>query len=81
MSETGRSYTQNFFKVQYTIIQAMLSRKSTKKFAVTDEKHSMSVKLLTVKNYSHADMRTSHAQLLGKGFQHGEEDFKNKILS
>ena len=26
-------------------------------------------------------MRTSHAQLLEKGFQHGEEDSKNKILS
>ena len=34
---------------------------------------------LAVKN-SHADMRTSHAQLLGKGFEHGEEDSKNKIL-
>ena len=38
MSATGRSYTQNFFKVQYIIIQAILSRKSTKKIMVTDEK-------------------------------------------
>ena len=38
MSATGRSYTQNFFKVKYIIIQAILSRKSIKKFAVTDEK-------------------------------------------
>ena len=38
MPETERSYTQNFFKLQYTIIQAMLSRKLMKKFAVTDEK-------------------------------------------
>ena len=45
------------------------------------KKYSVSIKLLTVKNNSHADMRTSHAQLLGKGFQHGEEDPKNKILS
>ena len=67
---TGRSYTQIFLKVQYIIIQAILSRKSTKKFAVTDEKYS---RLLTVEN------RTS--TLLGKGCQHGEEDFKNKILS
>ena len=38
MSATGRSYTQNFFKIQYTIIQAIFSRKSMKKFAVADEK-------------------------------------------
>ena len=31
------------FKVQYIIIQAILSRKSMKNFAVTDEKYSMSV--------------------------------------
>ena len=42
--------------------------------------HSMSIRLLTVKNKSHADMRTSHAQLLGTGCQHREEDSKNKIL-
>ena len=49
-----------------------------KKFAVTDEKI---FRVLTVKSNSHADMRTSHAQLLKKGFQHGEEESKNKILS
>ena len=32
-------HTQNFFKVQYIIIQAILSRKSMTKFAVTDEKN------------------------------------------
>ena len=55
-----------------------LSRKSMKKFAVTDEKYSVSIRLPTVKNNSHADM---HTQLLEKGFQHGEEDSKSKILS
>ena len=40
----------------------------------------MSVRLLTVKNNSHADMRTSHAQLLEKGFQHGKEDSKKKFV-
>ena len=30
---------------------------------------------------SHKDMRTSHAQILEKRCQHGEEDSKNKILS
>ena len=38
MSATERSYAQNFFKVQNIIIQAIRSRKSMKKFAVTDEK-------------------------------------------
>ena len=68
------THTIFFFKVQYVIIQAILGRKSMKKYSV-------SVKLLTIKNNSHADMRTSHAQLLGKGFQHGEEDCKINILS
>ena len=72
MSATGRSYAQNFFKVQYIIIQAILSRKSMKKFAVTDEKYSVSMRVLTVKNNSHADMRTSHAPSFWS---------KNKILS
>ena len=81
MSTTERSYTNDFFKVQYIINQAILSRESMKKFAVTDEKISVSIKLLTVKSNSHADMRTYHAQFLEKGFQHGEEDSKNKVLS
>ena len=38
MSATGRSYTQNFFKVQCIIIQAILSRKLMEKITVTDEK-------------------------------------------
>ena len=38
ISATERSYIRNFFKVQYIIIQAILSRKSMKKIAVTDEK-------------------------------------------
>ena len=45
------------------------------------KKYSVFMRLLTVKNNSHADMRTCHAQLLEKGFQHREEDSKNKILS
>ena len=38
----------------------------------------MSIRLLTVKNNSHVDMRTSHAQFWEKGCQYGEEDSKNK---
>ena len=70
-----------FFKVQYIIIQATLGRKSMKKFAVTDEKIFHVCKAFDRKNNSHADMRTSYAQLLEKGCQHGEEDSKSKILS
>ena len=81
MSATGRSRTQNFFKVQYIIIQAIFSRKSMKKIIATDEKYSVSVRLLTMKDNIHTDLRTSHAQLLGKGSQYREEDSKNKILS
>ena len=44
------------------------------------KKYSMSITLLTVKNNSQADMRTSHTQLLEQGCQHGDEDSKNKIL-
>ena len=54
------SATVEFFKVQYIIIQAILGRKSMKKY-------SMSVMLLTVRYKSHVDMRTSKAQLLEKG--------------
>ena len=51
------------------------------KFAVTDEKIFRVYKAFDCKNNSHADMRTPDAQLLQKGFQRGEEDSKNKILS
>ena len=74
---TGRSYTQNFFKVQYIIIQAILGRKLMKKNLRLPMKKS--IRLLTVENNSHADMSTSHAQFLGKGCQHGEEDSKIKF--
>ena len=81
MSATGRSYAQNFFEVEDIIIQAILSRKSMKNLQLPMKEYSMSIRLLTVKNNSHADMRTFHAQLLEKGCQHGEEDSKNRIFS
>ena len=77
MSATGRSYTQNFCKVQYIIIQAIIGRTSMRNF----EKIFHVYKVFDRKNNSHADMRTSHAQLVEKGCQHGEEDSRNKILS
>ena len=44
------------------------------------KKYSLSVSFFIVKNNSHADLRTSHEQLSGKGCQYGEEDFENKIM-
>ena len=51
-----------------------------KKFAVTDETIFHVYEAFDRKNNSHSDMRTSQAQLLEKGCQHGEEDSKNEIL-
>ena len=45
------------------------------------KKYSVSIRLLTVKNNSHTNLRTSHAQLSEKGRQYREEDYENKILS
>ena len=81
MSARGRSYTQIFFKIQCTTIQAILSRKSMKKIPLPMKKYSVSVRLLTVKNNSHTNLRTSDAQLSEKGCQYREEDYENKILS
>ena len=49
-----------------------------KKFAGTDEKIFHVYKAFDRKNNSHADMGTSHAQLLEKGCQHGNKNSKNK---
>ena len=81
MSATGRSYTQIFSKVQYIIIQVILSRKSMKNLQLPTKKYSVSIRLLTVKNNSHMDLKTSHAQLSEKGCQYREEDYENKSLS
>ena len=51
------------------------------KFAVIDEKVFHVHKAFDRKNNNHTDFRTSHAHLLEKGFQNGEEDSKNRILS
>ena len=72
---------REFSKIQYIIIQAILSRESMKKIIVTDEKYSVPMRLLTVKDNIHTDLRTSQAQFLGRGSQYGEEDSENKILS
>ena len=71
----------DFLKVQCTTIQAILSGKSMKKIPLPMKKYSVSIRLLTVKSNSHTNLRTSHAQLSGKGCQYREEDYENKILS
>ena len=80
MPATERSYTKNFFKVQYIIIQAILSRKSMKQLAVIDENifhvyKAFDRKKITAQPCGYEDFPRT------KGFQHGEEDSKNKILS
>ena len=49
-----------------------------KNIIVTDEKYSVSFRLLTVKDNIYMDLWT---QFLGKGSQYREEDAENKILS
>ena len=67
MFTTGRTYTQNFLKVQYIIIiQSILDRKLMKKFTVTNETIFRVYKAFNRKNNSHADLGTFHAQFLGK---------------
>ena len=71
MTATGR-YPLNFFKVKYIIIQAILNRKSMKNIIVNDmalfspvndEKNSVFIRLLTVKDNSGRNLRTSQPQL------------------
>ena len=45
------------------------------------KKYSLSIRLLTVRNNSHTDLRTSHAKLLEQGCQNEEEDCENIFLS
>ena len=73
---TGRSYTQNFgkFTVLYTWLEI------DENFQLPMKKCSMSLRLLTVKDTSGTNLRTSHTQLSGKGSQYRKEDSENKIL-
>ena len=73
--------THSFFKVQYIIIQGILIENRKEKLQLPMKKFSMSIRLLTVKNNSHTDLRTSNAHLSQKSCQYGEEDYENKILS
>ena len=52
MTVTGRFYTQNFLKVQYIIIQAILSQNTLKKLQLLIKIYFVPVRLLTVKNNS-----------------------------
>ena len=47
-----------------------------KKIIVTDETYFVSIRLLTVKDNIHTDLRISHSQFLSR-----EENSGNKILS
>ena len=60
-----------FLKVQYIVIKA----------TVTDEKRSVFVRLLTVKDTSGTNLRTSHPQFSNNSCQYREEDSEIKIIS
>ena len=68
-----------FFKspVYYS---SYIYRNLTKKFTVADERNSMFIRLLTVKDTSDTNLRTSYPQLSGKGCQYREEDSKNQFV-
>ena len=52
-----------------------------KTFTVTNEEMFHVCKAFDHKNSSHTNLRTSHAELSGKGCQYREKDSENKILS
>ena len=79
MSGTRRSYTQTFLKVEYIIIKAILGRKLMKNLRSPMKKYSLSIRVLTEKNNSHMDLRTSQVHLSEKGCRYGEEDSKNRF--
>ena len=78
MSATGRSYTQNFLKVQNIIIQAILGRKLMKTFTVTDEKIFRVYKPHARKNNSHTDLRTTERKTTKIKFCHKKSTLQVK---
>ena len=79
MTATGRSYLQNFLKVQYIIIQAILSRKSGKKSTATDDKNSVYKAFDSIRYqwYKSGDFPPTAFR---KCCQYREKGFKNKIM-
>ena len=75
---TGRSYPQNFLKVEYIIIQAILSRKSMKKITVTDEEIFLVYKAFDRKRYQWYEFEDFPHTAFG---QYREVDSENRILS
>ena len=83
ISVTGRSCTQNFFEVQHFIIQTIITQKSEqlpmKKYSVSTRNNKKITVMQIVKNNSHADWRTSHAQISEKGCQYSAERKNPKL--
>ena len=69
-----------FFQSSVCFYSSYTWSKIDEKIAVTDENIFRVCKVFDRKNNSHADMRSSFAQLLRKGFQHGEKDSTNKFF-
>ena len=70
-----------FSKFSMLLFKLYLVENRRKNLQLPMKKHFVFIRFLTVKNNSHADMRSSHKQVLEKGFQHGDEESTNKILS
>ena len=73
-------HTEFFQSSVYYYSSYTQSKIDEKNLQLPMKKYSMCIRLLTVK-ITVIQMETSHAQLLEKGFQHEEEDSKNRILS
>ena len=63
MTMTGRSHLKNFFKKPVYFYSCYTYSKIDKKFTVTDEENSMFIRLLSVKDTSGMNLRTSHPHL------------------
>ena len=65
MSATGKSYT-DFSKFCILLSKLYLVENRRKNLLLPMKKYSVSIKLSTIKNNSHMNLRTSHAQLSEK---------------
>ena len=80
MSTTERSYMQDFSKFS-VLFKLYLVKNQSKNLPLLMnlKKYFVFMRLLIIKNNSHADMRTSHAQLLTKAFSMERKSPKVKL--
>ena len=73
-------HTDFFLKFSILLFKLYLGENRWKNLQLPMKKYSVSIRLLTITNNSHTDLRTSHAQISGKGCQYKEEDYENKVF-